>query len=213
MTNDNEMFPYDEEEEKPPIRKPLINWSERIARARWNLEEGRPLVNPKSFDDPTYLKQEGRVPIGTSRNDMDNKELAPINPSQPLVPQILKIVALIAGPILMGLGTVIPAPFGGPVSLLGYVALFLAGSAAKMPNVASSKPLLPLAVTPIAGSLAALVVNFSDSLASDSKLKLGLMVFAGLLSWLSGKVLPEPKVNVPAAKVEPAAEEKPAPPA
>lgn len=111
--------------------------------------------------------------------------------------------ALIVGTVC-GLATAasafIPQPWGGLVTILGFIGCVLAGSAATPPMITAGKPVLQGTFLAIAGSLEGVLHQFYSLIPAGWPQSLALGV-AALLAWLTGHALPALGSPSPAALV------------
>jgi hypothetical protein len=115
---------------------------------------------------------------------------------KPLIPE--KFVWLAAG--IAGLATIaagfVPPPWNVPVLLAGALSGFLAGQGAPQLSFAAGQPLVPITAVPILGSVSAGIAQYAVTLPQDGFLPHVLLLASGLLAWLAGKAMPQPKVVV-----------------
>jgi hypothetical protein len=108
---------------------------------------------------------------------------------RPLVPGWLRALATAALPILAAAVGFLPHPLSVYAGILGGVAALLAGVA--MPQFNFSKPLIPLALVPVALSVSGYLGTLAVSVSSPL-LQAGLSFAAFALAAVAGKALPTP---------------------
>ena len=109
---------------------------------------------------------------------------------KPLIPASLNALALALGAALFGASQYIPSPYSFVAAGLGSVALFLAGLGWRLPSWVAGKPLLPVALVPLALSLREALVSIAPLLPGSTQVYASAAV--GLLSLLAGALIPEP---------------------
>lgn len=114
---------------------------------------------------------------------------APVEPPKPLIPGWLQKVSAAAVPLLVAVAAVLPHPIGTGAGILALVAAFLAG--VPLPAPTFNKPLVPLALVPVALSIGGALATFSASLSSPV-MQGAAMLGAALCFALAGKTLPAP---------------------
>ena len=117
----------------------------------------------------------------------------------PLIPARLVRLAIALGGALTAAGALAPHPYGGILAGIGSVALYLGGLGWKAPAWAAGKPLLPVALVPIALSAHALLERAVPMVPMPWQ-AYGTLVL-GVVALLAGKVLPEPVRVVDGASV------------
>lgn len=108
----------------------------------------------------------------------------------PLISTRLVWVALALGAAFSAAGAFVPTPWNLVLAALGSVGLYLGGLGWRAPAWAAGKPLLPLALVPVALGGVALLERFLPLLPESWQGWGALAV--GVLSLLAGKVTPEP---------------------
>lgn len=128
--------------------------------------------------------------------------VAPPSPS-PLSGKAAFIVGTVGG-LLAAVSPFIPAPWGMPATILGFLAASLAGLAANPPHVTEGKPLLQGGLLTAATAVMTMLVQFFPAIPAGwpQSIALGLAAF---LAWATGRALPHlgspSKAQLEAAKV------------
>jgi hypothetical protein len=117
-------------------------------------------------------------------------QIAATEEAKPLVPGWLRALATAALPILAAAVGFLPHPISVYAGILGGVAALLAGVA--MPQFNFAKPIIPLALVPVALSVSGYLGTLAVSVSSPL-LQAGLSFAAFALAAVAGKALPTPK--------------------
>lgn len=112
----------------------------------------------------------------------------------PLIPAKLVAVAATVGGLLIAAAAIVPAPWSVAVMIAGSLALFLAGQGAPQLSFAAGRPLVPMAAVPVLGTISGLLAQFAVTLPAANPLHSVLLLVAGVLAFLAGKAMPQPKV-------------------
>lgn len=109
---------------------------------------------------------------------------------QPLIPAKYSWLALAIGGALFAAGQFLPASYAAACVAIGSVAVYLAGKGWRVPQWALGKPLLPVALVPLALSAVQILNAVGGALPASIQPYVAPLI--GLLSLLAGVVEPEP---------------------
>ena len=119
-----------------------------------------------------------------------------MNEVKPLLSGVAATVVGAIGTILAAASVAIPQPWGFFAGLVGFIAAALAGSAVAPPKVVEGAAHLQGAALTVAGSLAGLLTYAWPSIPAGWPQSLA-MAAAALLSWATGKAMPQLGSAVP----------------
>lgn len=111
-------------------------------------------------------------------------------PRKPLVPAGVAVVLAALSPMLLMAGSVLPAPWGGVVSILAFVMAGLAGIALPSPAWADGRPIVQGPALLVAGTAGPLVAGLSEHL-PDGPIRLVAATVALVATFLAGKAAPQ----------------------
>lgn len=109
--------------------------------------------------------------------------------TQPLFSRQLALVLGTLGSIVLAGSAFIPAPFSIPAALVGFLLASLAGLGARPPAIAIGNPVLQGAALTIATTLLTIGAQFYNQIPLGWPQSLA-MFGVGMLSWLTGRALP-----------------------
>lgn len=112
----------------------------------------------------------------------------------PLIPAKLVPVAAVIGSLLGAGSVIVPAPWSVAMIIGAALALFLSGTAAPQLSFAEGRPLVPVTAVPVLGTISGLLAQLAVSLPAANPLHGILLLVAGVLAFLAGKAMPQPKV-------------------